>query len=440
MDHFDKTPVYNLNVVLRETGLKADLVRAWERRYDLPRPQRTEGGHRLYSRHDIETLRWLKEKRDQGMSIRHAVELWKSMTHSGKDPLVQQNSPNKTAEINEVTSHSNTLLSLRRRWITACLDFDSAGAEEVFNQAFATHPVEQVVIEILQKGMNEIGTGWHHGDNSVQQEHFASALADRRLQTLLSLTPPPVHSQTVLVGCPPEEHHALPILMIDLFLRRKGYKVINLGTDIPTDQMIATTLSVQPDLIILGAQTLRTAATLMDTFNALQAAGKPLAYGGLIFNRVPALRERIPAIFLGEELNAAADKAVLLLATPQHEQLAYVEKNSITDLATQFQQKRAAIDLYVQERMLAEGVEIVNIDRANYFFSNDLYAALKLGNIDCLESDLEWVKLLLHGRNINSNSLLHYLGAYRDGIWLHLESTGTPIIQWIESRLAEIVV
>lgn len=440
MDYFDKTPVYNLNVVLRETGLKADLVRAWERRYDLPRPQRTEGGHRLYSRHDIETFKWLKEKRDQGMSIRHAVELWKSMTHSGKDPLTQQNSQNKTTVINEETSRSNTLLSLRQRWITACLDFDSAAAEEVFNQAFATHPVEQVVIEILQKGMNEIGTGWHHGDYSVQQEHFASALADRRLQTLLSLTPPPVHSQTVLVGCPPEEHHALPLLMIDLFLRRKGYKVINLGTDIPTDQMIATTLSVQPDLIILGAQTLRTAATLMDTFSALQAAGKPLAYGGLIFNRVPALRERIPAIFLGEELNAAADKAVFLLTTPQHEKLAYVEKNSITGLATHFQQKRAAIDLYVQEMMLAEGVEIVNIDRANYFFSNDLYAALKLGNIDCLETDLEWVKLLLHGRNINSNSLLHYLGAYRDGIWLHLELTGTPIIQWIESHLAEIAV
>ncbi len=48
------TPAYNLKVVLKETGLAADTLRAWERRYGLPMPQRTAGGHRLYSQRDIE--------------------------------------------------------------------------------------------------------------------------------------------------------------------------------------------------------------------------------------------------------------------------------------------------------------------------------------------------------------------------------------------------
>ena len=50
------TPAYNLKVVLKETGIAADTLRAWERRYGLPMPQRSAGGHRLYSQRDIETI------------------------------------------------------------------------------------------------------------------------------------------------------------------------------------------------------------------------------------------------------------------------------------------------------------------------------------------------------------------------------------------------
>ena len=39
-----KTPTYNIKAVLKETGLKPDVLRAWERRYSLPMPQRTLGG------------------------------------------------------------------------------------------------------------------------------------------------------------------------------------------------------------------------------------------------------------------------------------------------------------------------------------------------------------------------------------------------------------
>lgn len=53
------TPAFNLKVVLKETGIAADTLRAWERRYGLPMPQRSAGGHRLYSQRDIETIKWL---------------------------------------------------------------------------------------------------------------------------------------------------------------------------------------------------------------------------------------------------------------------------------------------------------------------------------------------------------------------------------------------
>ena len=82
-----RTPIYNLTAVLHETGLKADLLRAWERRYNLPKPERTSGGHRLYSEYDIQTIKWLKYKLTEGFSISRAVDLWKDRLSSGVDPL-----------------------------------------------------------------------------------------------------------------------------------------------------------------------------------------------------------------------------------------------------------------------------------------------------------------------------------------------------------------
>ena len=49
-------PRHPIQVVVRRTGLSADLLRAWERRYAAVEPGRTSTGRRLYSDRDIERL------------------------------------------------------------------------------------------------------------------------------------------------------------------------------------------------------------------------------------------------------------------------------------------------------------------------------------------------------------------------------------------------
>ena len=72
---FSKSPVFNLKAVLQETGLIADTLRAWERRYGLPTPNRSAGGHRLYSQYDIETIKWLIARQAEGLSISRGVQM-----------------------------------------------------------------------------------------------------------------------------------------------------------------------------------------------------------------------------------------------------------------------------------------------------------------------------------------------------------------------------
>ena len=83
---------------------------------------------------------------------------------------------------------------LRAQWIQACLSFDEKKVRDVLNQAFALYSPESVCFAILQRGLHEIGEGWFNGHVTVQQEHFASALALQRVQALLLASPPPTRS------------------------------------------------------------------------------------------------------------------------------------------------------------------------------------------------------------------------------------------------------
>jgi len=67
--------LFPIRVVARLTGINPVTIRAWERRYRLVRPERTPGGHRLYSRADVELLRAASRLVEQGVSISRATRV-----------------------------------------------------------------------------------------------------------------------------------------------------------------------------------------------------------------------------------------------------------------------------------------------------------------------------------------------------------------------------
>lgn len=437
MNTISHSPTYNLKAVLKETGLSADVLRAWERRYQLPMPHRTQGGHRLYSEYDIETVKWLRARQEEGLSISRAVKLWRKIVASGRDPL-EDSSPAGAAQIPDLSpAASSHIETLRRNWLKACLEFDERTADEVLTQAFAMYPVETVCIEILQRGMSVIGNEWYINKVSVQQEHFISAQAIRRLETLLTASPRPTREQTVLVVCPPGEWHTFPALLLSLLLRRRGIDVVYLGANIPVEQLDETAESIHPDLIILSAQRLSTAATVRSVALAFQGKEIPLAYGGRIFICVPELRERIPAHYLGESLEGSLNPIEqLLLAPPNIPDVIGVDE-SYQELVRLYQEKRPRIEIRLSELMQKRGLEVEYLTEANTFFGNELSAALELGSPAFMQDDLEWVKGLLTGRRIPADQLLPYLAAYRQILQEELGEIAAPITDWIATYLEQ---
>ena len=439
---FDTNPTYNLKVVIQETGIKPDTLRAWERRYGLPQPGRTSGGHRLYSQRDIETVKWLLSRQEEGLSISRAVELWQTIEEDGRNPLQELVYDRGDAEAvttiqvrppsaSQASNIAQDLDTVRAAWINACLAFDEATAERILKQSLAVFPSEAVCLRVLQEGISEIGAGWFVNKISVQQEHFASALAMRQLNALLSTAPAPTRRQRLLIACPPSENHTFSTLLLTLMLRYRGWSVVYLGANVPIIRLEATIEQVQPHLIILTAQQLHAAAMLYNVANFLQTQRVAVAYGGLIFNHLESIRQRIPGYFLGETFEQAVESIEPILngrrrvGRPEPIPAAY--KAALDHYTTQ----QAMIENAAWHEMQSSDIVYEHLRNANHHFAHNIIASLILGDIYLLDSEIAWLENLLSNYGLASSSIGAYLTAYHHAAQIHMDERGHILIDWL---------
>src|SRR6266566_8851781 len=69
------TGVYSIGAGARMLGIPVQTLRAWEDRYKQVVPVRGAGGQRLYSRDDVERLRFIREQTGAGLQPADAHRL-----------------------------------------------------------------------------------------------------------------------------------------------------------------------------------------------------------------------------------------------------------------------------------------------------------------------------------------------------------------------------
>ena len=302
-------PVYNIKAVSRLTGVPADTLRRWESRYGVITPRRTEGGYRLYSQRDVDTINWLKTRLEEGLSISRACEMLRQL---GGDPgrAAPKGAPISayTPEINgaqPTTPHSFD--ALRAALMSACRDVDEERASAVLSEALGLYSVEEVCLGVLQPVLVDVGEAWLHGEISVAVEHFASAFVRTRLSNLFHASHYNPYGPLVLVACAPGELHELGPMFLAVFLRRAGFKVVYLGQNVPLESLEGMIRTMQPDVVCVSATRSETIAhldglrTFLDDLARTQGRAPLLAYGGQAFNRAPQTIDRLGGVYLGED-------------------------------------------------------------------------------------------------------------------------------------------
>ena len=419
---------YNLGTVLRETGINADTLRAWERRYNLPAPERTDGGHRLYSERDVEIIKWLLRQQEDGVRISQAVKLWHSRLESGDDPLYE-----KPEVIKEDAADQSQLDNFRRKWVDACINFDEARAEQVANDAFTRFLPETAFLEIFLPSIREIGELWYQGKITVQQEHFASALVMRRLDALITTSPAPTRPEKVIIACPPKEEHTLSASLLTLFLRRRGFHVVYLGTNVPFEEFRETVDTIKPNLVLFTAQQLATAATLEKTVRALAPSKVTIGYSGGVFNTTPHIREYIHAEFLGTTFDEVFINIERLLRN-NHSASQNAPKNPHADLLDVFEIGHIGIHAHLNQSLAKWNFPLKQLANSTTFLSQAIAASLYLGDLDLLVPELAWVKSLLDYRKVQEVRVEHFLRAYANSTRETMGATAQPLVDWLETQ------
>lgn len=430
-----RDPIYNLKAVVEKTGVTADALRAWERRYGLPDPARTEAGHRIYSQRDIDLIKWLVARQEEGLRIGRAVKLWRSLEDEGQDPL--RSMPLLSETPRERLPAGDTVAELREEWLAACLAFDEKTAEHALTRAFAMYPPELVCSEVIGAAIDQIGESWYEGKVTPQQEHFASQLAMRRLKTLLDATPPPTRRGRILAACPPEEEHTLGLLTFALLLRRAGWDVVYLGANVPLKEMEQTLKAANPDLVVLSAQRLHTAAGLLDMARLAQEQDTPVAFGGRIFNQEPALRNRIPGHFLGSTLDQGVRQVEHLMTTAHHTPDVDLPSEAEEEARSHYRDERATIERDVWEAVRADAGDHRTVQQLNEAIGRAIEAALIFGSMDLLSGYLGWLRSLDERRRPPAGFLDRYLRAYHQAAEDHLDERGAPIVRWLVEQVAQ---
>ncbi len=219
-------------------GVSADVLRAWERRYGLLTPARSEGGFRLYSEADEWRVRLMQEKLRAGLSAGEAAREVKAL-RSSRGSRSGESGPPAPEKLAEELS-------------TALEGFDEERAEAVLDRTLGVLGLEATIREVLVPYLHRVGERWEAGDLDVGQEHFASRLLERRLLALArgwNKGPGP----RAVLACPTGEQHTLPLVCFGLVLRNRGWRNIYLGGDTPAAAIRMAADTVEADLIVLSA-------------------------------------------------------------------------------------------------------------------------------------------------------------------------------------------
>jgi MerR family transcriptional regulator, light-induced transcriptional regulator len=165
----------------RRTGVSPELLRAWERRYGLLRPTRSQGGFRLYTATDEARIGRMQAYLARGVAAAEAARLAVDAEASGPDAEL----PDTAVPAAARTPAPPPPLQAAAGELAQALDgFQEEQAQGVLDQVLATYRTETVLRDLLIPYLHDLGERWARGDVSVAQEHFASNLLRGRLMGL----------------------------------------------------------------------------------------------------------------------------------------------------------------------------------------------------------------------------------------------------------------
>lgn len=250
-----ETPQHSIRVISRLTGIPLETLRAWERRYGFPSPERRHGSNRrLYSEQDLEKLRWVQLALGDGYRpgdvIHKSVEDLRALTSRSLDATdtPQRTTPPEpnpvTPSASQATSGTSIEKLLHLIQLDKMIDFESQ--IRLFSSELG--PI-RFVVEIAHPLLVAVGESWEQGTLKIRQEHAATQVLSTQLRSLIGHYKDDQAKPVVLLTTLPGEQHHLGIKMVALYLAARGARPLLLGPSTPIPEIVEAARAFKADVV-----------------------------------------------------------------------------------------------------------------------------------------------------------------------------------------------
>lgn len=277
------------------TGVPEETLRAWERRYAVVTPARTEAGYRLYDEDAVQRIRAMQALIDAGWAPRQAAAQVAS-----------------SAPIGAVVDGG--LGEAIEPFLRAAGDLDAAALDRILDDVFARASFEVVADQWLLPVLREIGARWVAGTLRISAEHLAVQAIKRRLVSAFAAASSSLGAPRVIMGLAPGSQHEIGMLAFATAARRAGLDVLYLGPDLPVADWVDAVMRQHARAIVISVPLAVDADAVTQVIAAVRTAAPDVCIG------VGGTHQDLiadPVHRLGHGIGAGARSLATELTTPK---------------------------------------------------------------------------------------------------------------------------
>ncbi len=230
---------YQITDLEHLTGVKAHTIRIWEKRYNIIKPHRTATNIRYYNNEQVRRLLNITSLINIGYKISNVAKL--------NDEALNKLILDQKDEKNEDSISAGLINSL----VSAMLTYDENSFEKAFASSLTRLGMNNTMLKVIYPFLYRVGMLWRTNEVMPAQEHFASGLLKRKLMSAIDGLPTATKKMKKFVlFLPPDEWHEIGLLFSEYIVRNNGFVVVNLGQNVPYDNLIEVANSLKCTHII----------------------------------------------------------------------------------------------------------------------------------------------------------------------------------------------
>ncbi len=242
------TPRHPIRVVSQRTGLPPATLRAWERRYGVVKPGRSEGGQRLYSDQDVLRLTRLRLLTEAGRSISSVAAL----TDDEAEALLQEDRSSTAPTIPAEHPNGAESAAMVEEGIRLTLQLDGDGLERLLRRAAVTFGATAFLENVTTPLLHRVGSSWTRGEMHPAHEHLCTTVVERVLTWLAEPASADADGHRLVVTTLSGERHGLGAMLVAAAAGLEGWRVTHLGTDLPPGDIAQAAIALGARAVALS--------------------------------------------------------------------------------------------------------------------------------------------------------------------------------------------